>query len=936
MLSNLRFGEEALKAVMVGSLFLLPLVDRGAIAQVSPDTSLLNERSSLTPNGATVNGQSVDVINGGAVRGGNLFHSFSEFNVGQTERLYFANPAGIDRIISRVTGRNASNIDGTLGVLGSADLFLINPNGIVFGSNARLDVQGSFIASTADHLDFANGFEFSARNPQVPPLLTINVPLGLQMGQNPGSIVNRSRSVDPQGNVVGLQVQPGKTLGFVGGDLQFAGGSLTAPEGRIELGATAGSRVALTPSLTGYRLGAIDPQQGKNIQFTGQSSINTSGQGGGAIQAQGQHVLLTEGSKMLADTLGDRNGIGITIRAANLRMEAGTLIAASTFGAGMGGDINIHATDTVQLVGAGFNAFQTLYVFGSLLGFRQFSDRQNGIFAGTGSTGKAGSIAVKAGELRLTNGFIIDNGTFGQGDAGDILVEADIVDLSGSAVTSASLGLTGLGAGNSGEIAIQTRKLILQEGGAITTSTITDGDAGTITINATELVELLAFPKNALAATSITSLSFGNEPSATIYKTNIGKAGNINITTRRVLVRDGAAIDVSTGSQLNPLGGLGGNLTIHATESIDIIGGSQGETTPGIPGGSRNSLIGSRTFNRSPAGSVNLTTGKLTIRNGGELSAATISDGQGGTLNIVANTIELDGVRIFEFDGVRFERPSSIVSNSGVPTVRYRVNPIGNGGNLNIRTHKLIIRDGAKVAVNSLGEGDAGTLRITAGSIRLDTSGSLSAETASGAGGNIQLVVDSVLLLRRASSISAEAGNNGAGGNIAIDAGFVVANLPEDSDIQANAFRGRGGNINISTQGIFGIQFQPEDTPQSDITASSRFGIGGVVNLTTPDLDPSRGTTELPEGLIDTNGLIARSCVASTGRQGSFVEVGSGGIPTQPDDLSSSNFATYALIPDESLVRSQPAPDRSATPIAEIDGVYQLANGKTLLGRSCH
>jgi filamentous hemagglutinin family protein len=933
MLSNLRFGEGTSKALLASGLLLLSLIDRGAIAQVSPDTSLLNESSSFTPNGATVNGQAVDLVGGGAVRDGNLFHSFSELNVGQTERLYFANPAGIERIISRVTGNNVSNIEGTLGVLGNADLFLINPNGIVFGPNARLDVQGSFIASSADHLDFANGLEFSARNPQAPPLLMINVPLGLQMGQNPGSIINQSSSTD-QGAIIGLRVQPGRTLGLIGGDLQLARGYLTAPEGRIELGAVADTHVALTPSLTGYNLGEIDPRQGKNIQLTQQSSINTSGQGGGAIQVQGQHILLTEGSKILADTLGDRDGIGITIRAQGLRMEAGTLIAASTFGAGMGGNIDIHTTDTAQLSGAGFNAFQTLYVIGSLRGFRQFGNRQNGIFAGTGSTGKAGSIAVKTGQLSLTQGFIIDNGTFGQGDGGSILIEADVVDLSGSALTSASLGLTGLGSGNSGGIAIQARNLILREGAAITTSTITDGDAGTITIHASESVELLAFPKDALAATSITSLSFGNEPSVEIYGTNIGKAGNINITTRRVLVRDGAAIDVSTGSLLNPLGGLGGTLTIRATESIDIIGGSQEEANPFV-GGSRNSLIGSRTFNSSPAGSINIATNKLTIRDGGEITAATFNDGQGGTLNIFANTIELDGVRTFEFRGQRFERPSNIASSSGTPAVPYPVNRIGNGGNLNIRVGKLIVRNGARVAVNSLGEGDAGTLLIAAGSILLDTEGSINAATASGAGGNIQLVVDGVLLLRRASSITAEAGNNGAGGNIAIDAGFVVANLPEDSDIQANAFRGPGGSIDISTQGIFGLQFQRSDTPWSDITASSQFGIDGVVNLNTPDFDPSRGTTELPEGFIETNDLIARSCVAPNSRQGSFVETGSGGIPTQPNDLASSDFPTYALVPDESVVSNQSTSEQPATTIAEIDGVYHLANGKILLGRSC-
>lgn len=91
-----------------------------------------------------------DLIEGGARRDSNLFHSFSEFNINNGQRVFFANPAGVDRILSRVTGNTQSNILGTLGVLGNADLFLLNPNGIVFGPNARLDVWGSFLATTAD------------------------------------------------------------------------------------------------------------------------------------------------------------------------------------------------------------------------------------------------------------------------------------------------------------------------------------------------------------------------------------------------------------------------------------------------------------------------------------------------------------------------------------------------------------------------------------------------------------------------------------------------------------------------------------------------------------------------------------------------------------------------------------------------------------------
>jgi filamentous hemagglutinin family protein len=155
------------------------LTTGSASAQLIPDATLGNESSVVTPN-VDINSLASDRIDSGATRGTNLFHSFGQFNVGEGRGVYFSNPTGIERILTRVTGGNSSNILGTLGVLGNADLFLINPNGIIFGSNARLDVRGSFIAGTASSIKFADGLEFSATNPQAPPLLTINIPLGLQ------------------------------------------------------------------------------------------------------------------------------------------------------------------------------------------------------------------------------------------------------------------------------------------------------------------------------------------------------------------------------------------------------------------------------------------------------------------------------------------------------------------------------------------------------------------------------------------------------------------------------------------------------------------------------------------------------------------------------------------------------------------------------------
>ena len=228
-------------------------------AQITPDNSLGSESSTVQRNGAS------DQINGGAIRGINLFHSFLEFNVGAGQSAYFTNPAGIENIFSRVTGGNPSTISGALGVLGNANLFLINPKGIIFRQGASLDLQGSFLATTASQINFADGTQFSTLPRQTSPILTVSVPIGLGLGATPGEIVVQGAN---------LQVPPEKTLALVGGKVTLQGGSLIAPAGRIDLGSVAGSgsvSLTLTSSQGGakgdFALGYPGVQKFQDIQL---------------------------------------------------------------------------------------------------------------------------------------------------------------------------------------------------------------------------------------------------------------------------------------------------------------------------------------------------------------------------------------------------------------------------------------------------------------------------------------------------------------------------------------------------------------------------------------------------------------------------------------------------------------------------------------------
>ncbi|MEM1169208.1 MAG: filamentous hemagglutinin N-terminal domain-containing protein [Cyanobacteria bacterium P01_H01_bin.35] len=226
-----------LKKVLVLTIFPLAYLTLGywqlsrspAIAQLVPDRTLGEENSVITPN-INIKGRESHRIDGGAQRDANLFHSFEEFNIQRGRGVYFTNPDGVANILTRITGNNASSILGTLGVLGNANLFFINPNGIIFGPEAQLDIQGSFYGATADSILFENGFEFSTSDPQAPPLLTVNVPIGLRLPENAGSIQVEGRghnlSLDPEtfsyvrdNRNVGLQVATGQTLALIGGDI---------------------------------------------------------------------------------------------------------------------------------------------------------------------------------------------------------------------------------------------------------------------------------------------------------------------------------------------------------------------------------------------------------------------------------------------------------------------------------------------------------------------------------------------------------------------------------------------------------------------------------------------------------------------------------------------------------------------------------------------
>ncbi|MBD0363727.1 MAG: filamentous hemagglutinin N-terminal domain-containing protein, partial [Coleofasciculus sp. C3-bin4] len=263
-----------------------------AQAQIVPDTTV---NTSVTPQGNT------SVITGGTVAQTNLFHSFEQFSVPTGSTAYFNNAPEIQNIMTRVTGSSISNIDGLIQANGTANLFLLNPNGIIFGPNASLNIGGSFLASTASSLNFVDGTQFSATAPQTTPLLTISVPMGLQFEGTTGSILNQSQATNSRGEIVGLQVQPGKALALLGGDVRSDGGILQAPGGRVELGGVAGAgTIGLNVDVNSLRLSFPDGVTLADVSLTNGTQVNVRAGGGGSITVNAQNLNMGEGSQLQA------------------------------------------------------------------------------------------------------------------------------------------------------------------------------------------------------------------------------------------------------------------------------------------------------------------------------------------------------------------------------------------------------------------------------------------------------------------------------------------------------------------------------------------------------------------------------------------------------------------------------------------------------------
>ncbi len=364
-------------------LFYCLLASLPVTAQIVPD-------STLPVNSSVTTQDNISNITGGTAAGGNLFHSFEQFSAPTGNTVYFNNSIDIQNIFSRVTGASISNIDGLLRANGNANLFLLNPNGIIFGPNAQLNIGGSFLASTASSLRFADGKEFSATSPQTTPLLTISVPIGLGFGSNPGRIVvqgngqGRRTTRDLIDTSVGLHVQPNATLALVGGNVMLEGGTLKTTGGRIELGSVGGpSLIGLTSIDKGWALSYEGVQNFQDVQLLQQATVDASGTGGGDVQVRGKRVTLADSSQ----------------------------IEASTLGSEAGGTLAVTSSESVELSGYIENPYIENAYYGLLARVYE------------GATGTGGDVSIATGKLIARDGTKVSTETNDAGRGGEYICE---------------------------------------------------------------------------------------------------------------------------------------------------------------------------------------------------------------------------------------------------------------------------------------------------------------------------------------------------------------------------------------------------------------------------------------------------------------------------------------------------------------------------------
>jgi filamentous hemagglutinin family protein len=769
----------------------------------------------------------------GQQRGTNLFHSFGEFNINIGESATFSGPENIHNVIGRVTGGNPSNIDGILrSTMPEADLYLINPAGMMFGPNAQLDVQGSFHASTADTLRFSDGSQFNARNP-ADSALTI-APVSAF-----GFLTNSPNSLSIEGKGQELSIPDGETLSFIGGGIKIDKALLKVVAGRINIASVA-SQGDVMPLAEGLTLSANSGDI--NLQNSLVTVSSRESYTGGSIYIRAGQFFLSNAS-LNTNTLIGEGGI-IDVQADNLMATQGSLFSSNTLGSGQGGNITMKVNGLTEFSGWSSSA----------------TPQPSGIFSMTDNAdGNAGTLALETGFLNLKEGALISATTNGQGSGGHININAtDSISLSGigsqgqgSAIAANTRG-TMENAGNGGVINLTARDLSLTDGAQIGTSSFGTGQGGQINLKATDGVYLSSEDNRGITSSISTVGAY------------LGDGGNIALEAKRLNLLGGTSIKGDSGGA-----GQGGNIKIRVSDLVKLKGLDNLGYGSYITANASGEMI-----NAGDGGTIELTTEHLQLSDGAQIGTSTFGPGQSGKVDI-----EVTKSATFSGQDQSEENYSSGLFTSS----QGQTDNAGQGGTIVLKVGDLRLTDNAEINVGTYGPAKGGSVSIQANTVKLTDGGKITAlSEALGNAGRIEVILTDKLIIRNGTietkADSADGGDLsittpsylylidgqittsvneefGQGGNITARSEFIVL---DGGRIFAKAKKGKGGNIDVTTTGIYNFTGEPIE---EIINASSEFGVDGVVVINSPDEEVAEKMLSL-SSTFDTEYQMKNSCEA--------------------------------------------------------------------------
>ena len=922
--------------------------------------------------------------------GGNLFHSFGEFGVPTNNIANFLNDSGLptSNILSRVTGGNPSNILGTIQTegFGNANLFLMNPAGIVFGPNASLNVGGAAHFTTADYLRLSDGVQFTAMPSAQDALLSVApvVAFGF-LESNPASILVDGST---------LLVEEGQTISLVGGDITIGSG-INAVGGKIALASVASPGEVLAdtygnaPNINGQSFtmmgnivlsegatlnvsGDVDGGEaagtviirGGNLMMTNATISADTGESAGApvavdIQLTGDLTMTdTQGSPMItARTTGSGNAGAVDIISENLNAASDfslsqfALIDTHTSGSGSAGNVNISARDTLQPTGENAGA---MYLIDS------------GTSGDDG--GHGGDVGIEAQQVLLTDADIStgdwvervygDGSSSPIGSGGNLAITADTV-----ALNSTFMVTDGFNSGKAGDITITANDIRLTEGSEIRLAEF--GGGGHLSINTNNFL-----------------LDFSRIDGETVDGIGVGLPWTaVTINANVVTFQKGAVIRYQTYGD-----GAAGDVRVMASDRMAFSDFS----AEAVPSGVYTNSVGSD-FVRvgGPGGNIFIETGTLELSGGARFDATTTSGGAGGNVTIVASDgVLFSGQREFPVDvpdifGLGNLLSSGVFARSaGGETCS---GPCGNAGNISISTGgALNITGGASINNGTANNGQGGVITVNAagnlsisGTVNDGTPGGVfssttSTEAGAGAGGTISLTAGQNFTLSDGATVSANSSGQGNAGDITITGHDTI--LIDKATVTTEAAQASGGNIKLTandmiqlvdstisssvkgdeTTGGGDINLDPDFIilqnsqilakavagkggnidlvaskavlldAQSTLDASSQTGISGSVTIESPIQVLSGTIAPLPDQSVNVATLYAARCVAGEGGHFStFVDSKSDSVAPTPGTFLASPFLPVTDV-------SQPKTGHSQTPSSEMtlsghEGAIHLA-----------